>query len=94
MISVSACLLCLCAARVPHSSKPIPNTHTSTTSKQNHLRSYSYRANIPLDALVETLAFDTTEKGLEWLEPFGLTFVDASRTIIDCKTSSTVVQIA
>lgn len=53
----------------------------------------SYRANIPLTTVMQTLAFGTAAQCLEWLEPFGLTFVDATRTNIDCKTSSAVVTI-
>ncbi|KAK7868176.1 hypothetical protein R5R35_003047 [Gryllus longicercus] len=47
----------------------------------------SYRPFIPASLVMQELAFDSDEKCLEFLAPFGLTFMDAERTKIDCKAS-------
>lgn len=66
-------------------------THTHTYTNSHTIRLSSYRANIPLDIVAHTLAFETSDRCLEWLEPFALTFADAARTQIDCKTSTAIV---
>lgn len=48
---------------------------------------FSYRSNYTVEALIQTLAFETKQKCNEWLEPFNLTFTDFNKTIIDCKNS-------
>ncbi|XP_021937854.1 leukocyte receptor cluster member 8 homolog isoform X2 [Zootermopsis nevadensis] len=47
----------------------------------------SYRPFLPLSFVVQELAFDSDEKCLEFITPFGLTFEDIQRTKIDCKAS-------
>jgi hypothetical protein len=40
---------------------------------------------------VQELAFDSDEKCLEFITPFGLIFEDIQRTKIDCKASLAVL---
>ncbi|ENN73185.1 leukocyte receptor cluster member 8 homolog [Dendroctonus ponderosae] len=47
----------------------------------------SYRQTITTDFLTKELAFKSEEDCLEFLEPFSLVFVDASRKAVDCKNS-------
>ncbi|XP_047113690.1 leukocyte receptor cluster member 8 homolog isoform X1 [Schistocerca piceifrons] len=51
----------------------------------------SYRPFLPVSLVTQELAFESDEKCLEFLTPFGLKFDDAQRTKIDCKTSSTII---
>lgn len=52
----------------------------------------SYRQNVSISYLMEALAFHAQEDCLAFLEPFGLTYTDLSRTLIDCKSSMSVLQ--
>ncbi|XP_023701992.1 leukocyte receptor cluster member 8 homolog isoform X2 [Cryptotermes secundus] len=47
----------------------------------------TYRPFLPLSFVVQELAFDSDEKCLEFITPFGLTFEGNQRTRIDCKAS-------
>jgi len=51
----------------------------------------SYRPFLPLSFVVQELAFDSDEKCLEFITPFGLIFEDIQRTKIDCKASLAVL---
>ncbi|GAB0097793.1 leukocyte receptor cluster member 8 [Sergentomyia squamirostris] len=54
----------------------------------------AYRPNVPVEYVAKSLAFESTAKCLEWLEPFELVFitVDGVKTQIDCKNCMTVIQ--
>jgi len=47
----------------------------------------SYRQLLPVSYVSSELAFETEEKCLEFLTPFGLVFTDVTRSKIDCKAS-------
>ena len=61
--------------------------------RKNYLKALlkSYRPNISVSNVTQELAFKTTEECLGFLDPFGLTFTDVDRTLIDCKTSMAVL---
>lgn len=70
-----------------------PSTNTITNTPFHFLPfffyvpSFSYRPNYPVEYLTTLLAFESIDKCHEWLEPFGVSFTDLSRCIIDCKNS-------
>lgn len=60
--------------------------------KSNVTFMFSYRQNVSVHFVAQELAFRTSEECLEFLEPFGLTFADVTRTNIDCKSSMSALQ--
>ncbi|KAF5272771.1 hypothetical protein FQA39_LY07798 [Lamprigera yunnana] len=61
--------------------------------RKNYLKQMikSYRPNITVNNVAQEMAFKSAEECLGFLEPFGLTFADIDRTLIDCKTSMAVL---
>lgn len=50
----------------------------------------AYRPNYPVESVTKTLAFESSEKCVEWMTPFSVAFTDNTSSLIDCKTSATV----
>ncbi|XP_055679466.1 leukocyte receptor cluster member 8 homolog [Lutzomyia longipalpis] len=53
----------------------------------------AYRPNIPVEFIAKILAFDSTQKCLDWLEPFELAYITAEgvKVQVDCKTSMNTI---
>lgn len=47
----------------------------------------SYRPAVPVDFVMQELAFESSSKGLEFLNRFPLSYTDVSKLQIDCKAS-------
>jgi hypothetical protein len=51
----------------------------------------SYRQNLPVSFIVSELAFESADAWYAFAEPFSLSYSNAEKTHVDCKTSMKVL---